>query len=595
MKGGGINPIRACTDGNGDESTNTNMDTTVGGNTDELKAELTALDRKREELIEKLRTELAPSKQTQHIRPTETANHVKHQQMNVNTSYSMLSKGETPADPTNVYHVDTVIRENSSGQHSGLQLDTTRDDTKQSTGGQPELRYSIDPRRLSPVRSVKIQYLHAKLDELVQLDANAKNISVGDDDGAHAAIMASIKRARMQDTFAPRMETEDQSNPSTDHDTTCRLEVDDEITHIIKEIVAAELDEIIATETAKDTTAHDTVGPACNQDHHLLLKAVQTSLWGGNDEETLKKQHTPLLGAEEAASLLRIESAKVGIDVTGRHLTGPGIRRMSAAIAIYRNQSSSAMRPDLAAATDRMMSGLVASLLEFLEDDVGDSTQTSALRTPYDVSKTTSQPEKHSTPTAAIGTASSKPKANSDCHPPDLVSDVDSESPSPGDKEGDQRKTSGTAEPDSPGEMVAASDSDDETTRANRAKQAEKKQRLEDMQQADRLVRAQQPRPYDLDYALDSFQHMATAHYREEKRETERKIAQLKGRQPNHQITEHGDPTAADQNAVAGGTKGGEQGVNKGPFTSPVKVATTSTTADQITAASATKGGEQVS
>ena len=193
MKGGGINPIRACTDGNGDESTNTNMDTTVGGNTDELKAELTALDRKREELIEKLRTELAPSKQTQHIRPTETANHVKHQQMNVNTSYSMLSKGETPADPTNVYHVDTVIRENSSGQHSGLQLDTTRDDTKQSTGGQPELRYSIDPRRLSPVRSVKIQYLHAKLDELVQLDANAKNISIGDDDSAHACKRKGVK------------------------------------------------------------------------------------------------------------------------------------------------------------------------------------------------------------------------------------------------------------------------------------------------------------------------------------------------------------------------------------------------------------------
>ena len=91
--------------------------------------------------------------------------------------------------------------------------------------------------------------------------------------------------------------------------------------------------------------------------------------------------------------------------------------------------------------------------------------------------------------------------------------------------------------------MITASDSDDETTRPNRAKQAEMK---------------------------------------------------LKGRQPNHQTTEHGDPTAADQNAVAGGTKGGEHGVNKGPFTSPAKVATTSTTADQITAASATKGGEQV-
>ena len=139
----------------------------------------------------------------------------------------------------------------------------------------------------------------------------------------------------------------------------------------------------------------------------------------------MTKQHAPLLGAEEAASLLRIESAKVGIDVTGRHLTGPGIRRLSSAIAIYRSQSSSAMRPDLAAATDRMMSGLVASLLEFLEDDVSDSAQTSAPGTLYDVSKTISQPAKRRTPTVAIGTASSKPKVNSDGYPPDLVSDID--------------------------------------------------------------------------------------------------------------------------------------------------------------------------
>ena len=190
--GGGIDPIQSYTDGNGDESTNTTMDTMVGEHTDVLKAELIALDRKREELIEKLRTELAPSKQTQHIRPTETANHVKHQQNNVDTSHRMFSNDETSADPVNVHHVVIAIRENCSGPYPGLQLDTIRDE-KQSTGGEPELRYTLDPRRLSPIKSVKIQYLHAKLDELVQLDANAKNISIGDDDSAHACKRKGVK------------------------------------------------------------------------------------------------------------------------------------------------------------------------------------------------------------------------------------------------------------------------------------------------------------------------------------------------------------------------------------------------------------------
>ena len=357
-----------------------------------------------------------------------------------------------------------------------------------------QINYLCDPWRYSPIAQYRLLALESKLQELLSLDAQIKSDHSNSKDQDELALMKLIWRASISEQERNGLEYERPAGAT---------ELNISTIYTSKEIMATELeissqahdeeDKKLRWQEEPDTRTHG---------HEELVKELNQATWGCTSTEHSNRQAMNIMGEEEAESVMRIECSKVGVSMVGRKLTEGGRRRLSTAMAIYRAQCTSTMRPELAEATNRMMSGLVASLQQHTETDYGTATRNNGI----DGAPPAAGRAGPLTPPARIE------RKNSDDDMPELnASDSESGSSSGGTRKFDAsvvvRNTTtfdttttqlieGGGEKDSDGDTIPgvmlASDSDRESTVQRRAETARARIAAEEVRASVRSLERQQ-------------------------------------------------------------------------------------------------------